>query len=66
LVSGENNLRSLIADLVLAKRNRRQQLARLPFEQKIQILIRLQKMAHEIRVKSGRTAPKVWDIPGGI
>jgi hypothetical protein len=42
-----------------AKEARRRELARLPFEEKIRIVVRLQKIAADIR-KSPK--PKIWKL----
>ena len=56
-------LASLMDGLMRAKRERREYLAALPFEEKIRIVVELQKIAGDIRTKTGRSAPKAWDIP---
>lgn len=43
-----------------AKTERRRQLAKLPFEEKISILLRLQAMAREMSKASGRECREVW------
>ena len=48
--------------IIAAKARRRKDLAKLPFEEKIRILVRLQEMAGGIR-KPGKPRPKgVWQI----
>lgn len=49
-----------VNEMSRAKMERRQQLAKLPFERKIPILLRLQRIAREIGVASGRKCPEVW------
>lgn len=49
--------------LFLAKAKRRQELARLPFEKKILILIRLQNMAKDFDLRRQRTKLPLWNIP---
>ena len=51
-----------IEKMSLAKMKRRQQLAKLSFETKISILMRLQSIASEINKVSGRKCRKVWEI----
>lgn len=41
---------------------RRRKLAKLPFEKKIEILLRLQEIARFMRRASGRKGLKVWRI----
>ena len=50
-------------ELFLAKQRRRRELAHLPVERKIRILIAMQKMAGDMRLKgSGRIKRRLWDI----
>ncbi len=56
----KNRLQRQIELLFEAKQRRRQTLARLPFERKIQILVELQKMASEIRGALGETTRHAW------
>ena len=49
-----------VNEMSRAKMKRRQQLAKLPFERKIPILLRLQRIAREISVASGRKCPEIW------
>jgi len=44
----------------LAKMKRRRQLAKLPFEEKISILLRLQSIGRGISMASGRKCHEVW------
>ncbi|MBU4185935.1 MAG: hypothetical protein L6247_08610 [Desulfobacteraceae bacterium] len=46
----------------LAKNKRRQELARLPFEKKISILLQLQSVAREMSQISERKRRDVWEI----
>jgi len=55
-------LASLMEKLFAAKRARRAALARLPFEEKVRIIVELQKIAFEIRSAAGASAPKPWDL----
>ena len=64
-MDNEAALRALAEQLFRAKEERRAELARLPFEQKIAIVVELQKIASEIAANVGRPAPKPWDIPPG-
>jgi hypothetical protein len=50
--------------LFRAKEERRRHLAQLPFEEKVRILVELQKMAYETRTAAGLPCPKPWDLPG--
>jgi len=45
-----------------AKRQRRALMSRLTFEEKIQILVRLQVMASEIVASTGRVARTPWRV----
>jgi hypothetical protein len=49
-----------IEKMSLAKMERRRQLARLPFEEKICILLRLQSIARGVSMASGRKCHGVW------
>ncbi len=51
-----------IEKMNLEKMKRRQQLAKLSFETKITILVRLQSIASEINKASGRKCRQVWEI----
>ena len=55
-------LASLMEKLFAAKRARRAALVRLPFEEKVRIIVELQKMAFEIRSAAGASAPNPWDL----
>lgn len=57
-------LESLIARLVEGKKEHRMFLARLPFEEKVRIVIELQKIAYQIRTSVGKPAPRPWDLSG--
>jgi len=48
--------------LFRAKQRRRRELAKLPLERKIRILVNLQKMANEIRATVGGIKRRSWDI----
>lgn len=45
------------------KRQRRRQLAALPIEEKIRLLIRLQRLANEVRQQVGRPVRPEWNLP---
>lgn len=49
-----------VEEMSRAKMERRQQLANLPFERKIPILLRLQRIAREMSRASGRKSHQVW------
>lgn len=49
-----------IKEMSRAKMERRRQLAKLPFEEKIPILLRLQSIAVEISRAGGRKHHQVW------
>ncbi len=57
-------LESLIARLVEGKKEHRASLARLPFEEKVRIVVELQKIAYQIRTSVGKPTPKPWDFSG--
>lgn len=48
--------------LFQAKQQRRQELAKLPIEEKIRIVCRLQRMAAAVHPPRGRTKRRPWDI----
>ena len=45
-----------------SKRRRREQICRIPFEEKVLILVRLQRMASEIVAITGRRSRRPWQI----
>lgn len=49
-----------VKEMSRAKMERRRQLAKLPFEEKIPILLRLQRIAVEISRAGGRNRHQVW------
>ena len=53
-------VRKVVERLFLAKQRRRIELARLPIEEKVRILVKLQKIAEGIRPRSGKMKPPVW------
>jgi len=52
----------LVKKLFLAKQQRRRKLARLPIEEKMRILIALQRMENDIRATLGRSRRRPWNI----
>ena len=54
--------RRLAAILFRAKEGRRRRLAALPIEDKIRILVDMQKLANDIRRKTGRKPLPEWEI----
>jgi hypothetical protein len=48
--------------LFAAKKARRVALARLPIEEKVRIIVELQRIAYDIRSAAGASAPKPWDL----
>jgi len=61
-VQNERLIREEAEKLFRAKQRRRRELAGLPFEEKIRILIDLQKMASDIRATVGGIKRRPWDI----
>ena len=55
-------LASLVEKLFAAKKARRVALARLPIEEKVRIIVELQKIAFDIRSAVGKPSPKPWDL----
>lgn len=51
-----------VAPLFRAKERRRKRLARLPIEEKIRIIVELQKIENEIRRATGRPTKREWDL----
>lgn len=49
-----------VKEMSQTKMERRRQLAKLPFEEKIPILLRLQRIAAEISRAGGRKRHQVW------
>ena len=54
-----------LSELFAAKQRRRLELARLPIEEKIRILVELQKIAYDIHLKTGRQAISPWLLSDG-
>lgn len=55
-----------IDKMVILKAKRRQELAKLPFEEKISILLRLQHMARGMSKASGKDSPEPWKCGSAI
>ena len=55
-------MRLLAERLFRAKARRRRQLAALPIEEKIRILIEMQRLSNDIRRKTGRKPLPEWEI----
>lgn len=51
-----------IEDIFRTKELFHRKLAKIPFEQKIEILVKLQKLANDIKIATGRKKEKVWKI----
>jgi len=52
---------SVITPLLDAKAHRRRELAALPFERKLEIVLEVQRTVAEIRRSSGRPGPEPWN-----
>jgi len=57
-----DGMRPELAELFAAKEERRQRLARLPFPEKVQAVIQLQKMAATILRSRGKSV-RPWSVP---
>lgn len=51
----------VIEPFLAAKARRRRELAALPIERKLEIVIELQESVAEIREAAGRSGPRPWD-----
>ena len=60
--SSNTEFSSMMDALFRAKEERRRELARLPIEEKIRIIVELQKMANGILAATGRAQRRVWEI----
>jgi hypothetical protein len=60
---GAETIERWMARALAAKRKRRRELARLPFDEKIKIVVQLQRITTEIRTSMGLPARKPWDLP---
>jgi len=58
----DDRLEQLAREVFARSRERRRQLAALSFEEKVEILVRLQELAREVREAAGRAAPPTWPI----
>ena len=58
----KHKIKSKIQDLFKAKELYHKELAKLPFEEKIQIVVRLQEIVNDIMYYTGRNKGKVWRI----
>ena len=56
------DLKELAERLLRAKRARRRRLAALPIEEKIAIVVQMQRIANDIRRKTGRKTLPEWTI----
>ena len=56
------NVKELADRLLQAKRARRRRLAALPIEEKIAIVVHMQRIANDIRRKTGRKTLPEWRI----
>ena len=54
--------REAFVEAVRAKKERRHRLADLPFDEKVEIVVKLQQMAFEIATAAGRPARKPWNV----
>jgi len=55
-------MKELAARLLKAKQARRRRLAALPIEEKIAIVVQMQRLANDIRRKTGRKTFPEWTI----
>ncbi len=60
------DLRALMDTLLAAKAARRKELARLPIQEKIKILVELQKMAAAIPRDAKKTSREPWQVPWNL
>ena len=58
----DQDLQILLRRILEAKSRRRLRLARLPIEEKIIILVKLQRLGNEVRRASGRPTLPEWTI----
>jgi len=54
-------MQDLMTNILTSKRLRREELANLPYEKKIEIVIELQKLARAVRIASGQPPTPVWE-----
>ncbi len=57
-----NELPEVVKRVLEAKAERRKQLAQLPPEEKLKILVEMQKWARAIHIATGRPPTPVWDL----
>lgn len=55
-------MRDLMTSILKSKQLRRQELAKLPYEKKIEIVIELQKLARDARIALGQPPTPVWNL----
>jgi hypothetical protein len=60
---GERELPERVRERLAAREASRRALARLPIEEKVRIIVRMQKAARAIALATGRPPPRVWDLP---
>ncbi len=61
-MKGKQKVPRKTQELFEGKERYHKDLARLPFEEKIEILVKLQKMANELRNLKGQKERRVWKI----
>lgn len=52
----------VLKNIFRAKKLRKRELSRLPFKKKIEILVRLQKMAKRVKKSSGEEIRIIWTV----
>jgi hypothetical protein len=57
-----SNLQSIAEEIFRRKQTARQEAARLPIEEKLRILVKLQRRANEVRRATGRPEMFVWQL----
>lgn len=62
-MSDDKPIGRLAQDIFARKRERRRKLAALPVERKLEILLHLQQIAHDVALATGRTARQPWKLP---
>jgi hypothetical protein len=55
-------MEQLAREAFARSRERRRRLAALSFEEKVEILVRLQELAREVRLAAGRPSPPTWRL----
>ena len=61
-MGSDHRMQRGVESLFLARQKRRRELARLPIERKIRILLALQKMAGDVRSRAGGARRRPWKI----